>query len=244
MLYFVFRCFMDKRLLSFIKKIPDGKGVIDVGTDHGYIPVYLASHGYPGNILASDINPGPLNSGIQNAREAGVDEKIRFILCNGLEKCPPAAVDTILIAGMGGDTMAGILDRASWVMDRAYLLILQPMTKAEVLRYWLVHNGFEILSEELCEESGKVYQIITSRFGGSTELSDAELFTGKYEQIHTSAHFPQKLKKLMDSTGKSIAGLEKSVDPGKNAWKALLTEIYKELAEMNNRLMGERNADN
>lgn len=221
-----------------------GNGVIDVGTDHGFIPVYLASHGYSGNILASDINPGPLNSGMQNAREAGVEEKIRFILCNGLEKCPPTAVDTILIAGMGGDTMAGILDRASWVMDREVLLILQPMTKAEVLRYWLIHNGFAILSEELCEEGGKVYQIITSRFGGDTKLSDAELFTGKYELIHDSALFPKKLKKLIDGTGKSIEGLEKSVDPGKKAWKALLTEIYEELAEMNNCLTEERNADN
>ena len=235
---------MDKRFLSLIEKIPDGKGVIDVGTDHGYIPVFLASNGYPGNILASDINPGPLNAGMQNARKAGAEEKIRFILCDGLEKCPPAAVDTVLIAGMGGDTMAGILDRASWVMDRDVLLILQPMTKAEVLRYWLIHNGFEILSEELCKESGKVYQILTSRFGGNTELSDAELFTGKYEQIHTSAHFPQKLKKLIESTGKSIHGLDKSVDHEKDAWKALLMEIYEELTEMNTRLTEERNADN
>ena len=234
---------MDKRLLSLIKKIPDGKGVVDVGTDHGYIPVYLASHGYSGNILASDINSDPLSSGMQNARDAGVEKKIGFILCDGLEKCSPAAVDTILIAGMGGDTVCGILDRAGWVSDPSYLLILQPMTKSEILRYWLIHNGFEILSEELCEESGKVYQILTSRFGGCTTLTDAELFTGKYEMIHASELFLKRLDKLEESTGKSIAGLNKSIDNEKTAWKNLLIHIFDELAAMKKRLSEERNAD-
>lgn len=234
---------MDKRLLSLIKRIPDGKGVVDVGTDHGYIPVYLATHGYTGNILASDINSGPLNSGIQNARNAGVKEKIDFILCDGLNKCPPSAVDTILIAGMGGDTVCGILDRAGWVMDPSYLLILQPMTKAEILRYWLVNNGFKILSEELCEESGKVYQIMTTRFGGHTMLNDAELFTGKYELIHTSPLFRKRLDKLIESTGKNIAGLNKSVDKEKAAWKKLLMKILDELTVMNKCYSEERNAD-
>ena len=233
---------MDKRLLSLIKKIPSGKGMIDVGTDHGYIPVYLAAHGFSGNILASDINSGPLNSGIQNARDAGVEDKIDFILCNGLEKCPPEAVDTILIAGMGGDTISGILDRAAWVMDSAYLLILQPMTKSEILRYWLVNNGFEILSEELCEESGKVYQIIISRFGGYTRLNDAELFIGKYELISASCLFRKKLEKLMESTEKNIAGLEKSVSKEKKPWEKLLIEIHAELVEMNKRYSEENNA--
>lgn len=229
--------------MSLVKSIPAGKGVIDVGTDHGYIPVYLSEHGYSGNILASDINPGPLNSGIQNARDAGVEEKIHFILCNGLEKCPSEAVDTILIAGMGGDTISGILDRSEWIMDRSYLLVLQPMTKAEILRYWLVNNGFEILSEELCEEAGKVYQIITSRWGGYTKLDDAELFTGKYELIHSSGLFRGRITRLIENTGKSIAGLAMSSDAEKNAWKNLLIKIYNELIEMDKRYSEECNAN-
>lgn len=223
---------MDKRLLSLIENIPDGRGIIDVGTDHGYIPVYLASHGYQGNIIASDINSGPLNSGMQSAREAGVTDKIDFILCNGLEKCPPEKVDTVLIAGMGGDTISGILDRDEWVMDSRYLLILQPMTKAEVLRYWLVNNGFEILSERLCEDSGRVYQIITSRFGGGTKLSDAELFTGKFELVHSSPLFEKRLNTLIENIGKRISGLEKSSDKGRIAWKKLLVGIHDELLGM------------
>lgn len=223
---------MDKRLLSLAKKIPDGIGVVDVGTDHGYIPVHLASGGYSGNIFASDINSAPLKTGMVNAEEAGVENRISFIHCNGLEKCPRSDIDTILIAGMGGDTICGILDRDEWVMDPAYLLILQPMTKAEILRYWLVNNGFEILSEELCEDGGFTYQIITSRFGGHTELNDAELFVGKYEQIHTSASFSARLSKLIKSTKKSIDGIEKAADENVRSRKRLFEEIYYQLLEM------------
>jgi len=226
---------MDKRLLSLIDNITDGMGIIDVGTDHGHIPVYLASHGYSGNIIASDINSAPLNSGILNAKDAGVSDRIDFILCNGLEKCPADKIDTILIAGMGGDTICGILDRDEWVMDSRYLLVLQPMTKSEVLRYWLVNNGFEILSEQLCEDTGRIYQIIISRFGGCTKLSDAELFTGEYELVHKSLLFNKRLSKLIENIGKSISGLEKSSDVDKIAWKKLLKEIHDELIEMRER---------
>ena len=223
---------MDNRLMSLVKKIPHGKGVIDVGTDHGYIPVYLAVNGYSGKIIASDINSAPLKTGMLNAKAAGVEGKINFIHCNGLEKCPNRDIDTILIAGMGGDTICGILDRDEWVMDDAYLLILQPMSKAEVLRYWLINNGFEIKSEDLCEEGGRIYQIITSRFGGFTELNDAELFIGKYEKICTSPWFYTKLLKLIKSTQKSISGLDCSSGVDMLTRKKLMEEIYGQLIEM------------
>ncbi len=233
---------MDNRLMSLIKKIPQGKGIIDVGTDHGYIPAFLASNGYPGNIIASDINAAPLKTGMLNAKAAGVEDKITFIHCNGLEKCPNRDIDTILIAGMGGDTICGILDRDEWVMDEAYLLILQPMSKAEVLRYWLVNNGFEIKSEELCEECGRIYQIITSRFGGHTELNDAELFTGKYDQIYSSPWFYTKLSKLIKSTQKSISGLDCSSGVDILTRKKLTEEVYAQLIEMKTKYMEKNNA--
>ena len=223
---------MDNRLMSLVKKIPHGKGVIDVGTDHGYIPVYLAVNGYSGKIIASDINSAPLKTSMLNAKAADVEDKINFIHCNGLAKCPNRDIDTILIAGMGGDTICGILDRDEWVMNEAYLLILQPMSKAEVLRYWLVNNGFEIKSEELCEEGGRIYQVIVSRFGGFTELNDAELFTGKYEQISASPWFYTKLLKLIKSTQKSIGGLDCSSGADILTRKKLMEEIYVQLVEM------------
>ena len=150
---------MNKRLSALYDKIPPGVGVIDVGTDHGYLPAALAAYGYPGRIFASDIRIEPLRAAKKTAARAGVSERIEFLLCDGLALCPPDAVDTIVIAGMGGDTIVKILDEAEFCMDSRYLLILQPMTKPEVLRYWLAYNEFEILSEALVRETGGLYRL-------------------------------------------------------------------------------------
>lgn len=171
---------MNKRLQLISEYIEDGKGIIDVGTDHGYLPIYLAENNYKGNIIASDINHDPLNKAINNAKASGAEQKIRFLLCDGLKDCPKEDIDTIVIAGMGGDMIVKILDAAEWCLSPMYKLIVQPMSKQEILRYWLVYNGFEIMDEELVSENGTIYQILTARFGGITKLNDAELYIGKY----------------------------------------------------------------
>lgn len=171
---------MDARLDAIYRLIRPGRGVIDVGTDHATLPVRLALEGYPGNILASDLREGPLAAAKRTAAQFGVSERIVFLLADGLDACDPSSVDTIVIAGMGGDTICGILDRAEWCMSPACRLLLQPMTKAEVLRYWLSNNGFAIENEVLAEDAGTVYQIIVALFCGENErLSDAELYLGK-----------------------------------------------------------------
>ena len=171
---------MEQRLSCIFHMIRPGRGVIDVGTDHGYLPVRLACEAYPGGIFAFDLREGPLAAARRTAAQAGVSERIRFQLSDGLDACPPDEVDTIVVAGMGGDTICGILDRAEWCMDPAYRLILQPMTKAEVLRYWLCNNGFFIEEEHLVEEGDTLYQILAAVYTGQNEaLSDAELWLGK-----------------------------------------------------------------
>lgn len=173
---------MNRRLECLYQLLPvDGHGIIDVGTDHAQIPIQLAENGYKGNLFASDIAEGPLRTAHMAARSHQVEERIHFLNCDGLELCPPDAVDTILIAGMGGDTICGILDRAEWVFDGDYLLVLQPMTHAEVLRYWLVHNGYRIDLEAVIADSGQVYQIFTARLGKSSTYTDTEYLTGLRE---------------------------------------------------------------
>ena len=103
---------MNKRLELIASILPHGRGFADVGTDHGYLPVYMAQHGYSGKIIASDINEGPLSTAVASARQAGVEDRICFRLCDGLDGCGSEELDTVVIAGMGGDTICGILDRA------------------------------------------------------------------------------------------------------------------------------------
>lgn len=198
---------MNKRLIAIAALIRDGQGLVDVGTDHGYLPAHLALSGYHGALFASDIREGPLAAAKRTAAEAGLTERIRFLLCDGLRLCPPEEIDTIVIAGMGGDLIVKILDEAEWCMDARYRLILQPMTKAEVLRYWLVNNGFSIASETLTEDGGIVYQIIETCFGGETELNDAELFVGKRSLCRDQALYNGQVEKLYMRFERAVEGM-------------------------------------
>lgn len=221
---------MNKRLELIASILPHGRGFADVGTDHGYLPVYMAQHGYSGKIIASDINEGPLSTAVASARQAGVEDRICFRLCDGLDGCGSEELDTVVVAGMGGDTICGILDRADWVMSRDILLMLQPMTKAEVLRYWLTNNDFAICGEWLIEENGEIYQILSARFGARTPLSDAELFTGKYELAVGNALFPVQLAALIKRFERAAAGMSKA--PRMRGRQKLTAEILNGLYEM------------
>lgn len=199
---------MNKRLELIRSLIPEGKGVVDVGTDHGYLPVRLYKDGYRGALLASDIRPGPLSAARERAEREGALQRIRFFLCDGLDDCPPGSVDTIVIAGMGGDTICGILDRAEWCMAPDYLLILQPMTKAEVLRFWLVNNGFVIEREGLVKEGETLYQVLTARFRNiNTPLIDAELFTGARERSVSASLYREELCRQRKRLETSLSGM-------------------------------------
>lgn len=222
---------MNKRLNAIAAMVHDGVGLVDVGTDHGYLPAALARSGYSGALIASDINEGPLNAARKTAAEAGVTARIRFLLCDGLALCPPDAVDTIVIAGMGGDMIVKILDEAEWCMDPRYHLILQPMTKAEVLRYWLVNNEFGIESETIVEDSG-LYQIVEARFGGHTRLNDAELFAGKRELCTDTQLYSRHLEQVSRRFEKALAGMRSREG---DARSSLYREITDQLTELRRR---------
>ena len=221
---------MDQRLSCIFHMIRPGRGVIDVGTDHGYLPERLVREAYPGAVFASDIREGPLASARRTAVQAGVSDRIRFLLSDGLDACPPDAVDTIVIAGMGGDTICGILDRAEWCMSPAYRLILQPMTKAEVLRYWLSNNGFCIEEEALAEDGDTIYQILAAVFTGRNEsLSDAELWIGK-QGLSDPILYQKLLRQEIGRIERRLQGLSTSADDRQGQRIALLkrlTELQK-----------------
>lgn len=223
---------MNKRLLCIASHIPFGQGVIDVGTDHGYLPIELLRRGYPGRLFASDIKAGPLQAAQRSAQGAELEDRISFQLADGLERCDPDAVDTIVIAGMGGDSICGILDRAEWCMDRRYLLVLQPMTRSEVLRYWLVNNEFEILEEDLVEDAGILYSVLTARFGGCTRLNEAELYTGSFPMLRDHRLFSAFLQQQIVRFQHMLLGLESASDRDDSGRAVVLRAILSQLEEM------------
>jgi len=176
---------LSDRLQAIASLVPNGAKVADIGTDHGYIPVWLAQQEIASKLTAADINKGPLAHARLTAAEYGVTDKISFQLCSGLEFDDSSFHDTIIIAGMGGELIASILGAAPWTKNGAKL-ILQPNSRIQVLVAWLIDNGYRIEDARLVKDAGKLYQILVVRGGDSAPIeSEAErLVHRKYFEHH------------------------------------------------------------
>jgi tRNA (adenine22-N1)-methyltransferase len=155
---------LSGRLAAVASFVTRGSGVLDVGTDHGRIPVYLALNGYPGAIYASDINARPLERARELARAYGVGGRITFLLGDGLSVVGAGNVDAVIISGMGGETMAGILSGVSRLGD-GVSLVLQPQTKLTSLCGWLDGNGYRVADAALAADAKRVYPVLLARAG-------------------------------------------------------------------------------
>lgn len=157
----------DNRLLTCAKLVTGNKAV-DVGTDHGYLAVYLVEHGICKQVIACDVNEMPLKSAKNNAEKAGLTGKITTILSDGLDNVPMEDVTDVIMAGMGGELIAGLVGKCHVLKEKAVNLVLQPMSKSEVLRKWLYDEGFEIKNELACENNGFIYTVMQVKYVGRT----------------------------------------------------------------------------
>lgn len=221
---------LSPRLDAIAKLVPDTGGVADVGTDHGYIPVYLAQHGHAGELFATDINKDPLEHAKRTAAENGLDGQIGFFLCNGLEALDGADIETVIIAGMGGETIADILSAAPWTNEGSRLMILQPMSKAPFLRSWLFDNGYKVLSEQLARDRTD-YEILTAAAGLDDPYSPAELLTGHRRLISSDVLFPERLSFLTEKLNRAKAGLSSSLKTEDSVRLNEINELLASLAE-------------
>lgn len=169
---------LTPRLQAIANQVPQGARLVDVGTDHGHLPVWLLLNGRIDRAIAADLRAGPLDRARDTARQYGQTERLSFRLCDGLADVRPEEVDTVVIAGMGGETIAAILKAAPWSREDK-LLFLQPMTGAPKLREWLQANEYRILNEEIVREGKKLYSIWTVTGGEMPPMTPAELWAGK-----------------------------------------------------------------
>ena len=166
---------LPERLRTIVGFIQNGASIIDVGTDHGLLPAYLAQNGAASHIIASDISIGSLGSAHHNAAKYGVTDKITFIEASGLSGIRESDVDTIVIAGMGGETIAGILRDAPWTRRSDIRLILQPQTKLPELCDFLRQAGYALQGAKLSLDAGKLYVIMLVHGGKSDSALAPEL---------------------------------------------------------------------
>ena len=220
---------LTPRLACLAALVPPGACLADVGTDHGKLPISLLLDGRIAQAIGSDIGAGPIAHAARNAAEHGVSLSLR--LAPGLDAVRPEECDTVSIAGMGGQTIAEILQAAPWTGDGAHLLLLQPMTMVYELRQWLWAHGYAIERETLCREDRRRYVVLSARGGASTR--EVPLARCAFSPaLLRAAGAAEYLQHLLTRETRALAGMEQAKDRDSArlaAQRALVQEIKQAL---------------
>ena len=207
---------------------PDCRCLADIGTDHGYVPAALLLAGRVGRAVAADVGALPLDHARRTAARCGVEDRMDLRLGDGLSVLEPGEAEVAVIAGMGGDAITEILAAAPW--SRAGpLLLLQPMSKAEVLRVWLPEGGFNVLAERLVQDKGVLYPILTVRGGEMPAVGEAQAWGGIGLEGDPlwGLYLADRLLRLR----RAAVGLAKARDPGMAEKRERLLGVIARLEE-------------
>ena len=203
---------ISKRLLCCASMVQPGSRVADIGTDHGYLGIYLLQSGAARHVIACDLRKDPLENARRNAKLFGVDGEMELRLSDGLEKILPDEVDTVVMAGMGGDLIQKILSQCPWRKREGLQFILQPQSAGNVLRRWLCEDGFEIQREEPVQDGHFLYTVMDIRQGepapltpGTEYASPALLASG----IPLVGNYLARVENALQETVRGLTNAEK-----------------------------------
>ena len=186
---------LSNRLDLVASFVPAGARLLDVGSDHAYLPIELVERGQIKSAIAGEVVEGPYKSAVKNVESHNLKERIQVRLANGLAAFEEAdQVSVITIAGMGGRLIATILKEGLEKLANVERLILQPNNREDDLRIWLQANGFQIVAESILEEAGKFYEILVVE-SGQMKLSASDVRFGPFLSKEVSPVFVQKWQK-------------------------------------------------
>lgn len=151
---------ISKRLQKVASLVKSGNVVADIGTDHGYLPIYIIKQGISNRVIAMDVRKGPLQKAVDNVSQYGVKDNIDIRLSDGLENLQTGEAQTVTICGMGGKLIQSILEKGKDKYDSTTQLILSPQSEIRDFRKYLVDNGFNTVGEHMLKEDGQYYLII------------------------------------------------------------------------------------
>lgn len=188
---------VSPRLQACCSLIKPGDRVADIGCDHGYLGIYLLKNGIAKSVIASDINEGPLQSAVRNSEKFGVRDKMTFYLSDGAQNIP-REFDTLVCAGMGGDTMVSILTSAPWLKSEQYRLILQCQSKNAILRQYLSENGWCIRQEQIIPDGKFLYTVLEAVWQPGQKLTPGECYfpPALIKNQHYAAYYKWVVKGL------------------------------------------------
>ena len=215
---------LSKRLNTVASFVTKGRRVADVGTDHGYVPIYLVQSGRVPYAIAMDINKGPLGHAKENIEKYNLQSSIETRLSNGLCEYNKGDAESIVIAGMGGNLMVQILSEAydKWKDDTE--LVLSPHSEPELVRRYLTEKGMQIEDECMLVDEDKYYVVMRAVKGSPDCKTDAHYRYGRVLLERKDEVLYSYLQKEAVKMGRIEEALKKSVS--ENAG-----ERMKELAE-------------
>jgi len=208
---------LSPRLQACAAMVGQAETVADIGCDHGYLGMYLLSKGQAKHIYAADIRPEPLAVARRNGVKFGLSGHMDFFLCDGAAALPQD-MDVLVCAGMGADTMVGILEASPWLREKR--LILQCQSKTYLLRQYLSEHGYRI-ARETAVIDGRFAYTVMEVLAGTQGLTPGQLFISPALAMENSEAAQMYRSHTVD-------GLRKAVTL-RSAPDALLVEALKEL---------------
>lgn len=210
---------LTTRLQQVANMVPQGTCMADIGTDHGYVPIYLVEKGIMDRAIACDIHQGPLERAKENLISSGLAEKISLRLGGGLAPLAKGEVEGVTICGMGGLMIRQILEDEAEKAAALFWMILQPQNHVADLKYFLSRHHFRIEKESLCLEGGQLYEMMKVVPGDMTPVSLLEAEIGVTEAYRDDPLFPMHIQKLMKKRNFLIQGVAEDTDNERNAAK-------------------------
>lgn len=210
------------RLEMIASLVKDKSRLADIGTDHGFLPIYLFERGKISYAVCSDIKEGPLSNAEKNLKKYGYFKSARLCLADGLSGVCDNEVDTVVIAGMGGEMIASILEEK--IPEGVSEFIFQPMRNIDVLRKKIHKLGLKITDEKIVREKEKFYIIICAEKGCQTDWEEEEYIVSRFmkkEPLWTE--FSQKERHKII---KAKEQLKKSEDTEKKDYFDKLLKLY------------------
>lgn len=198
------------RLLAAASLIPKGSRIADIGTDHGYLPVYAYEQGLISGAVAVDVVPGPLRAAKAHVAAAGLQHAIACRLGNGLTGLAPNEVDGAVFCGMGGALMVTLLEASPAIWKKLKFLILQPQGHAGRLRRYLYDQGWHIEDEKILIDDGRFYEMLRAVPGQQEALPDWVYEIGPINWERKDALLARKIDLLIDKLTHICEGLSKS----------------------------------
>jgi tRNA (adenine22-N1)-methyltransferase len=182
---------LSERLKMVAGFVTPGLVVADIGTDHGYVPIELVQKGIVKKAYAMDINKGPIERAKEHIKQENLSGYIETRLSNGLAALKCGEAESIIIAGMGGELTVKILEAGRDVLASVKEIILSPHSEIELVRKYLIHQGYEIVKEDMVLDAGKYYTVMKAE---RTEKTVQEL----KNQYRNPAYYLYGLKLIQE----------------------------------------------